>query len=200
MHRAAMLKDTGQPVSPEDIEFLDEYLNAARRLMQAGLADAKSRKGYERVVDEPSVAMPLLFLCRHTMELALKQVLLAGMKDPSTEHSIAKLYDRSYSTIVAKAGEKTAKNQRKFAVFIDGLDPSGTKFRYAEDKEKGKNKGLILRKPTKTTWLDPSELYNDTKLFIDTLRKNNLIPCSVLSSITTKPVPGGTAYVSKPKD
>lgn len=101
----------------------DGYLTFARNYRECadGMLEAALKSGEPR-----DWGFPVLFAYRHTLELYLK---IIGEIDNHT-HSL-----RECVLLVEKRhGERLPPRAREWIIELDGIDPNGTAFRYADDE------------------------------------------------------------------
>lgn len=119
-------------------EFIRSFLNAAKELAAAG----------RRVIDRPgmyvmldrSYAIPVLFLTRHCMELAIKRAIRKCGAEPKREHSLTKLWSSLLSRFPGqkcREDNRAIKNMGAFVDAVADIDDNGISLRYPQDNEGG---------------------------------------------------------------
>lgn len=115
-------------------EFIDSFLNAAKELAVAG------RKAIDRpgiyLMFEHSYAIPVLFLTRHCMELAIKQAIRKCGGEPKREHSLTKLWSSLLSWFPRQKcheDNSVISNMGDFIGAIAEIDDNGISLRYPKD-------------------------------------------------------------------
>lgn len=115
-------------------EFIRSFLNAAKELAAAGRR-AIDRPGMY-VMLGPSYAIPVLFLTRHCMELAIKRAIRKCGAEPKREHSLTKLWSSLLSRFPGqkcREDNRAIKNMGAFVDAVADIDDSGISLRYPQD-------------------------------------------------------------------
>ena len=107
-------------------EFIRSFLNAAKELAAAG----------RRAIDRPgmyvmlkhSYAIPVLFLTRHCMELAIKRVIRKCGVEPKREHSLTRFPGQR-----CREDNRAIKNMGAFVEAVADIDDNGISLRYPQD-------------------------------------------------------------------
>lgn len=116
-------------------EFIQSFLNAAKELAATG----------RRAIDRPgmyvmlrySYAIPVLFLTRHCMELAIKRAIRKCGAEPKRDHSLTNLWNSLLSRLPKqkrREDNRTVKNMGAFVRAIAAIDDNGISLRYPQDK------------------------------------------------------------------
>jgi HEPN domain-containing protein len=119
-------------------EFIRSFLNAAKELAAAGRR-AIDRPGMY-VMLEHSYAIPVLFLTRHCMELAIKRAIRKCGAEPKREHSLKKLWSSLLSRFPGqkcREDNRAIKDMRAFVYAVADIDDNGISLRYPQDNEGG---------------------------------------------------------------
>ncbi len=119
-------------------EFIRSFLNAAKELASDG-RKATDKPGMY-VISGHSYAIPVLFLTRHCMELAIKRAIRKCGREPMRSHDLLKLWDSLLSSFPKQKGRddrRAVKNMRAFVDSIAELDGDGISLRYPHDKDGG---------------------------------------------------------------
>lgn len=153
---SALLKEDFKSEMFEE-EFIYSFLNAARELAIAG------RKAIDRsgtyVILEHSYAIPVLFLTRHCMELAIKRAIRKCGGKPKREHSLKKLW----SSLLAKLPEqkrredsRAIKNMSSFVGTVADIDDNGISLRYPKDNAGNltQDRSLLVNDEAVATYLE----------------------------------------------
>lgn len=116
-------------------EFIKSFLNAAKELALAGKR-AINRPGMY-VFYEHSYALPVLFLARHCMELAIKRAIRRCGSEPKKIHGLQELWN----SLVSRFPEQRSREDRRaltnmgaFVKTIADIDNNGVSLRYPKDK------------------------------------------------------------------
>lgn len=131
---SALLKDEYKGEAFDE-EFIRSYVNAAKVLARASREDTVRVEGYAFL--SYSYALPVLYLARHGMELALKRAIRKLRGEPGQVHSLDKLYDSLTSRLppgLVGDDRRATKNMRLFVKTMAKLDPTGFSLRYPKDK------------------------------------------------------------------
>lgn len=118
-----------------DEEFIQSFLNAAKDLAAAGRR-ATDRPGMY-VIRKHSYAIPVLFLTRHCMELAIKRAIRKCGAEPKRDHSLTNLWNSLLSRLPKqkrREDNRTVKNMGAFVGAIAAIDDNGISLRYPQDK------------------------------------------------------------------
>ena len=122
-------------------EFIRSFLNAAKELAAAGRR-AIDRPGMYVILGH-SYAIPVLFLTRHCMELAIKRAIRKCGAEPKREHSLTKLWRSLLSRLPGqkcREDNRVIKNMGAFVDAIADIDDNGISLRYPQD-----NKGRLTQ-------------------------------------------------------
>ena len=122
-------------------EFIRSFLNAAKELAAAGRR-AIDRPGMYVILGH-SYAIPVLFLTRHCMELAIKRAIRKCGAEPKREHSLTKLWRSLLSRLPGqkcREDNRVIKNMGAFVDAVADIDDNGISLRYPQD-----NKGRLTQ-------------------------------------------------------
>ena len=134
LNSSALMKPELKDGMFED-EFIRSFLNAAKVLAAEGRA-AIDRPGMYVLLDH-SYAIPVLFLTRHCMELAIKRAIRKCGREPRRNHSLLGLWSSLLSEFPEQRGRedrRAIKNMGAFVKSIAGIDDNGISLRYPSDK------------------------------------------------------------------
>lgn len=134
LNSSALMKPELKDGMFED-EFIRSFLNAAKALAAEGRA-AIDRPGMYVLLDH-SYAIPVLFLTRHCMELAIKRAIRKCGREPRRNHSLLGLWSSLLSEFPEQRGRedrRAIKNMGAFVKSIAGIDDNGISLRYPSDK------------------------------------------------------------------
>jgi hypothetical protein len=121
-------------------EIILAYLRAAKCLYACfRIENNPPMTGIKKVYKENQMCMPVLFLCRHTVELAIKSRL------PETGHNLKSLWDELKPNIQQPQDVITGADA--FVSMLDSLDSDGWHFRYAVDQKQNttQNQPMFVR-------------------------------------------------------
>ena len=116
-------------------EFIRSFLNAAKSLAAAG-RKAIDKPGMYVMLDH-SYAIPVLFLTRHCMELAIKRAIRRCGREPKMGHSLSKLWSSLLSDFpeqMCREDRRAVRNMGAFVKSIAVIDDNGISLRYPHDK------------------------------------------------------------------
>lgn len=134
LNSSALMKPELKDGMFED-EFIRSFLNAAKVLAAEGRA-AIDRPGMYVLLDH-SYAIPVLFLTRHCMELAIKRAIRKCGREPRRNHSLLGLWSSLLSEFPEQRGRedrRAIKSMGAFVKSIAGIDDNGISLRYPSDK------------------------------------------------------------------
>lgn len=131
---SALLKDQYKEEGFED-EFIASFLHAAKDLAASGRR-ATDRPGMY-VMWNHSYAIPVLFLTRHCMELAMKRAIRKCGYKPKMSHDLSGLWSSLLSNLPEQRGRedrRAIKNMGSFVKAIADIDDNGISLRYPQDR------------------------------------------------------------------
>lgn len=127
-------KKEGAKLDSFENEFIQSFLHAVETLAEKR-RDSVCPGAY--VVTQYSEVIPVLYLTRHCMELALKQAIRRVGYDPKKTHGLVPLWNSLWSHFPnQRTGEdgRAIKNMGAFVRAIDGVDKDGASLRYPMDR------------------------------------------------------------------
>lgn len=131
---SALMKDELKADKFDD-EFIQSFLNAARELAAAGRRAIDKPGMY--VMLEYSYAIPVMFLTRHCIELAIKRAIKKCGAEPKGDHSLTGLWDSlllRFPKQKCREDNRTIKNMGAFVKAVADIDGNGISLRYPQDK------------------------------------------------------------------
>lgn len=131
---STLMKDELKADRFED-EFIQSFLNAAKELAAAGRR-AIDRPGMY-VILEHSYAIPVMFLTRHCIELAIKRAIKRCGAEPKKDHSLTSLWSSLLSRFPkqrCREDNRAIKNMGAFVKAVAEIDNNGISLRYPQDK------------------------------------------------------------------
>lgn len=134
---SALMKDKLKADKFDD-EFIRSFLNAAKELAAAG----------RRAIDKPgmylipvySYTIPVMFLTRHCIELAIKRAIKRSGAEPKRNHNLTGLWNSLLSRFPGqkyREDNRTIKNMSAFVNAVADIDNNGISLRYPQDKSGG---------------------------------------------------------------
>lgn len=131
---SALMKDEFKADKFDD-EFIRSFLNAAKELAAAG-RKAIDKPGMYLML-EYSYAIPVMFLTRHCIELAIKRAIKRCGAEPKRDHGLTSLWNSLLSRIPrqkCREDNRTIKNMGAFVKAVADIDNNGISLRYPQDK------------------------------------------------------------------
>lgn len=157
-----------------EIEYIRSYLNAAQEL--AIIGERKTSQPGAFLFYQHSYALPVLYLTRHCMELAIKRAIGRMGHHAKTSHGLTKIWSSFLSSCQDRRSENdesAIKAMGKFVSCVDKLDPTGTKLRYAMDDD-----SYSIDTPL---WVDSKHVTILLEQFVDQLEAINASECVATS-------------------
>lgn len=140
-------------------EFIESFRNAAKVLADAGQEAVNVANGYAFL--KFSYALPMLYMTRHCMELALKRAVRRLGGTPGTTHNLAKLWSSFQSRLPSKNNRmredrRAIRNMGLFVTEISEIDDTGFDLRYSKDNtgEYTQGKWIWVNVKTISKYLD----------------------------------------------
>ena len=131
---SALMKDEFKADKFDD-EFIRSFLNAAKELAAAG-RKAIDKPGIYLML-EYSYAIPVMFLTRHCIELAIKRAIKRCGAEPKRDHGLTSLWNSLLSRFPrqkCREDNRTIKNMGAFVKAVADIDNNGISLRYPQDK------------------------------------------------------------------
>lgn len=131
---SALMKDEFKTDRFDD-EFIRSFLNAAKELAAAG-RKAIDKPGMYLML-EYSYAIPVMFLTRHCIELAIKRAIKRCGAEPKRDHGLTSLWNSLLSRFPrqkCREDNRTIKNMGAFVKAVADIDNNGISLRYPQDK------------------------------------------------------------------
>ena len=134
-------------------EYILSYVEAAKVIVSY-----KKNLPIKVFIGKYSLAIPCIYLCRHALELCIKDGIDKMQGEYDYNHNLHKLWEIFKEMInrqyIDSLEEEIIESMGSFVDFISELDDSGTKLRYPENKEQLSQEKLIfvnLREIVETT-------------------------------------------------
>ena len=131
---SALMKDEFKADKFDD-EFMRSFLNAAKELAAAG-RKAIDKPGMYLML-EYSYAIPVMFLTRHCIELAIKRAIKRCGAEPKRDHGLTSLWNSLLSRFPrqkCREDNRTIKNMGAFVKAVADIDNNGISLCYPQDK------------------------------------------------------------------
>lgn len=131
---SALMKDEFKADKFDD-EFIRSFLNAAKELAAAG-RKAIDKPGMYLML-EYSYAIPVMFLTRHCIELAIKRAIKRCGAEPKRDHGLTSLWNSLLSRFPrqkCREDNRTIKNMGAFVKAVADIDNNGISLRYPQVK------------------------------------------------------------------
>ena len=148
---AVFLKDKFRKESLNN-EIINAYLNASKSLFVALDRDNNPTAGI-KLLKSNQMCMPFLFLCRHTVELAIKHKYEEKNSKEISGHKLSDLW-RNVKGYLTQT-DKAVSGMTEFITALDSIDSDGCQLRYSASKD--------------------GELYKKTPIFI---KADKIIQCT----------------------
>lgn len=150
-------------------EFIESFRNAAKVLADAGQQAVNVANGYP--FPKFSYALPMLYMTRHCMELALKRAIRKFGGTPGTTHNLTKLWSSFQSRLPSRNNRicedrRTIKNMGLFVKEVSTIDDTGFDLRYSKDNVGEYTQG-------KWIWVNAKEVPNYLDQFVEQLESIN---------------------------
>lgn len=131
---SALMKDEFKADRFDD-EFIRSFLNAAKELAAAG-RKAIDKPGMYLML-EYSYAIPVMFLTRHCIELAIKRAIKRCGAEPKRDHGLTSSWNSllpRFPRQKCREDNRTIKNMGAFVKAVADIDNNGISLRYPQDK------------------------------------------------------------------
>lgn len=118
-------------------EFISSFLESAKILAKISQEKSSPVPGIYFIY-EHSLALPVLYMTRHCMELSIKKAIRRGGHNPKQTHKLEGLWNSFISYLPKERNaddEKILKQMHEFVKHIDFLDDNGEKLRYPKGKD-----------------------------------------------------------------
>lgn len=176
-------------------EYIDAYIEAMETIAEHAYHSTENYVGLFRALIYPTMPIPLLHLCRHTVELTLKSINISKGEKICTRHDLNYIWEKSHDEIERALGEEKTRGAHRLVAFLDGIDEKGTRFRYASD---GKPEGT--QSIENHAWVNARKLVGYTKLIVNLLRSEGVIPTAHASEYKIASAPELTAFMKDLSD
>lgn len=114
-------------------EFIKSYLESAKILSERLEELEKPRMGIMKVFYNYSLTLPIIYLCRHCLELSIKYAISRIYGKPKAVHGLDKVWSSFLSYLPENYSGKERSLLKCMGSFIQNinlLDDTGTKLRY----------------------------------------------------------------------
>lgn len=119
-------------------EFIKSYLESAKILSEKLYEIAAPQMGIMKIFYDYSLTLPIIYLCRHCLELSIKYAISNINGIPKNVHALDKIWS-SFLFYLPQNRSEEDKNLLKcmgnFIHSINLLDDTGTKLRYPLDQD-----------------------------------------------------------------
>lgn len=119
-------------------EFIQSYLESAKVLSERLEEMQKLQAGITKVIYNYSLTLPIIYLCRHCLELSIKYAISRVHGKPKKVHGLDKIWSSFLSYLPKDRSEEDQsllKSMENFVHNINLLDDTGTKLRYPLDQD-----------------------------------------------------------------
>lgn len=151
-------------------EFIQSYLESAKALVIKLEELERLRRGIQKTVYNYSLTLPIIYLCHHCLELAIKYAILRINGTPKEVHGLDKLWS-SFCSYLPKQNSGKERSILKgigdFVQAINLLDDTGTKLRYPINKD-----GTCTQK--NFLWANSKQIVSSTEKLVKQLEELNI--------------------------
>jgi len=119
-------------------EFIQSYLESAKILSGRLEEIEEPQIGIMKVIYSHSLTLPIIYLCRHCLELSIKYAISRIDGKPKNVHGLDKIWSSFLSYLPENHSVKEQsllKSMGNFARDINLLDDTGTKLRYPLEQD-----------------------------------------------------------------
>lgn len=147
----------------QEQEFIESYLESAKIISKEVYRRQKNNMGVEKIFYSYSLVLPVVYLCRHSIELAIKRAIRLLDGNIKFNHSLLKQWNslREYlNKYNISVKDRDLMNfMGEFINNIELLDDNGIKLRYPKQQDNSYSQQEFL-------WVDTKNIVNQTELFI----------------------------------
>lgn len=157
-------------------EYIRSYLKSAFFLSEKLDGLEKPRLGINKAYYNYSLTLPIIYLCRHSLELSIKFAISRTGGQPKRVHDLEKLWSSLLSMFPKQHSGKersTLKNMGQFISSMNLLDDTGTKLRYPKERDGNYSQNQFM-------WANAIVIVSTTEKFIQQL---NLIDIDNIRSL-----------------
>lgn len=119
-------------------EFIQSYLESAKILSERLEEIEEPHMGIMKVFYSYSLTLPIIYLCRHCLELSVKYAITRINGKPKNVHGLDKIWSSFLSYLPGNHSDKDLtllKIMGDFVKHINLLDDTGTKLRYPLEQD-----------------------------------------------------------------
>ena len=145
-------------------EYIQSFTEAAKAILVAAKKQQPNVPGMHKVIYTYSLALPALYLCRHSVEMSIKYSLESLHIEYKKIHKLKELWDKLIESIpkgLYSGKERTVVSN--IGLFIDrlnALDENGQRLRYAIQTSGDLSQEKFL-------WVNLQNVVNSTEKFVD---------------------------------
>lgn len=152
-------------------EFIMSYLESAKIIMEETYRIQNKNLDVKKIFLSYSLVLPTVYLCRHCLELAIKNAINSLGKTAKHYHNLSKLWNalREYLKDRDISGEEMnlLNNMGIFIQSIDSIDDNGMKLRYPKQKDNSDSQKEF-------SWINTRKIVEQTEAFVRQLEKLKL--------------------------
>lgn len=142
-------------------EYIRSYISAAEILAKTEHEQNHPKvQGISLAVNNNSLAIPIVYMCHHVVELTIKKAIYNFDAKPKPGHNLVKVWDSFYSHLPSNMSGKDKSTLKKLVEAINKLDTSSTQTRYPLDNNEERSLKQFY-------WINTIELVKTTKGFIE---------------------------------
>lgn len=149
-------------------EYIQSFLMAAKSLSKAAKENQSNIPGINKIFYNYSLTLPALYLCRHSVEMAIKYSLESLHIEYKKIHKLRALWDKLVESIpkeLQSGKERTiVSNMGVFIDKINDIDENGQRLRYAIQTSGDLSQGNFL-------WVNLQNVVNSTEKFVNQILK-----------------------------
>lgn len=146
-------------------EFIMSYLEGAKVLSRQLSVLEKPRGPIHKIFYKYSLSIPIIYLCRHCLELSIKYAIYRIGSSPKQGHKLSGLWSSFLSNLPEERGGKERtiiKNMGTFIKDINLLDDTGSKLRYPLENDGSYTQDKFL-------WVNSDLIVSTTEKFVKQL-------------------------------
>lgn len=146
------------------VEYIQSFIEAAKALSKTTKNQQSDTPGINKIFYAYSLTLPALYLCRHSVEIAIKYSLESLHIEYRRIHKLKDLWNKLIESIpkeLQNGKERTIVNSMElFIEKINSLDENGQRLRYAIQTSGDLSQGDFF-------WVNIQNVVNSTEKFVD---------------------------------
>lgn len=127
-------------------EYLDAYMKGAEILLNDyNKSIQKGNVIIKMLIPMTPLSIPIIYICRHCVELAIKFAIYQLENKQITSHNLSNLWKILLKSLdVSPVEQEVINDMGKFVSYIEKLDDKSTKLRYPLGNDNNSNQGTPL--------------------------------------------------------